>query len=275
MPEFPSDVRRRFRSARSKGQKLALAPKEPKLVMARQSLVAIRFLDEIFEIIRKLLLPALRSVETKQDCGCGFCSVYRKDGLPTIIQKTIDVVELQIGQLIDLPTIEKASENSAKELASANTQQLKRLLKVDIDPEVRPLLRGFVQSNTTLIKSQSSQVVAKIRGLLDGKLGTRVEDLAQEMEQVFGVSKSKARLIARDQTLKLNGQITQATQVSVGIEKYEWVTSGDSRVRPIHDELNGTIQRWDTPPVISDDGRTGHPGEDYQCRCVALAIIPD
>jgi len=262
LPEFPSDVKRRFRAARSKGQKLALAPKEPKLVMARQSLVAIRFLDEIFEIIRKLLLPVLRSVE-------------RQDGLPTVIQKTIDVVELQIGQLIDLPTIEKASENSAKELASANTKQLKRLLKVDIDPEVRPLLRGFVQSNTTLIKSQSSQVVAKIRGLLDGKLGTRVEDLAQEMEHVFGVSKSKARLIARDQTLKLNGQITQATQVSVGIEKYEWVTSGDSRVRLAHDELNGTIQRWDTPPVISDDGRTGHPGDDYQCRCVALAIIPD
>jgi SPP1 gp7 family putative phage head morphogenesis protein len=262
MPEFSTKVKRRFRAARSRGQKQALAPREPKLVVAQQSRMMIKFLDEIFEIIRKVLFPTLKIVE-------------RQDALPTIIQKSIDVIELRVGQLIDSPTIEQASEQAAKELTQSNKKQWKRLLQVDIDPEVQPLVRQFVKNNTTLIKSQSSQTVALIRKLLDGRIGARAEDLAGEIEHVFGVRKSKARFIARDQVLKLNGNIAQATQTAIGIETYEWVTAGDDDVRETHEELNGTIQRWDTPPIVSDDGRQEHPGGDYNCRCVPLAIIPD
>jgi uncharacterized protein with gpF-like domain len=27
--------------------------------------------------------------------------------------------------------------------------------------------------------------------------------------------------------------------------------------------------------VVSDDGRTGHPGDDYQCRCTAFPVLED
>jgi SPP1 gp7 family putative phage head morphogenesis protein len=262
MPEFPTKVRRRFRVARSKGQKQALAPKEPTLLVAQQSRTMIKFLDEIFEIIRSELFPVLINTE-------------RQDALPTIIQSAINIIELRVGQIIDAPTIEEASEKAAGELVAANKRQWKRLLQVDVDPEVQPLLRQFVKNNSSLIKSQSSQVVARIRNLIDNRVGARAEDLAKEIEHVFGVRKSKARFIARDQVLKLHGNIAQATQTSIGIEMYEWVTAGDGNVRETHTELNGTIHRWDTPPVVSDDGRQEHPGGDFNCRCVPLAIIPD
>lgn len=44
---------------------------------------------------------------------------------------------------------------------------------------------------------------------------------------------------------------------------YIWRTRGDERVRSSHAANNGKIFAWDTPPD------TGHPGEDYGCRCWA------
>jgi hypothetical protein len=47
-------------------------------------------------------------------------------------------------------------------------------------------------------------------------------------------------------------------------ERYVWETRGDAKVRLSHRRNEGKIFRWDTPPP------TGHPGQDYNCRCLAL-----
>ena len=38
-------------------------------------------------------------------------------------------------------------------------------------------------------------------------------------------------------------------------------------VRPTHVANSGIVFAWDAPPA------TGHPGEDIQCQCVAIAVI--
>jgi len=50
-------------------------------------------------------------------------------------------------------------------------------------------------------------------------------------------------------------------------ERYVWETRGDSKVRLSHRRNEGKIYRWDTPPP------TGHPGQDYNCRCLALPFV--
>lgn len=50
---------------------------------------------------------------------------------------------------------------------------------------------------------------------------------------------------------------------------YIWRTRGDDRVRPSHAANDGKIFAWDDPP------RTGHPGEDYGCRCIAEPYLPE
>ena len=48
-------------------------------------------------------------------------------------------------------------------------------------------------------------------------------------------------------------------------------TRGDGKVRPSHQSNDGKIFSWDNPPP------TGHPGEDYNCRCRAeptTATVP-
>lgn len=75
---------------------------------------------------------------------------------------------------------------------------------------------------------------------------------------------SRAKLIARDQTSKMNGAFNQARQTSLGIDRYVWQTSGDERVREEHQANDGQVFSWNDPPA------TGHPGEDINCRCVAV-----
>ena len=49
---------------------------------------------------------------------------------------------------------------------------------------------------------------------------------------------------------------------------YVWYTRNDNKVRNLHAERHGKIFRWDTPP------QGGHPGEDYNCRCLAIPYKP-
>lgn len=136
-------------------------------------------------------------------------------------------------------------------------------------------LDSFRDYNVGLIKSLAERELDEITEILENaeKSALRVETLADELAERFGVTESKASLLARDQTLKFNGQLTQTRQKGAGITHYVWTTSGDERVREMHAELDGTIHSWDTPPVVSPDGRTEHPGGDYQCRCTAFPIV--
>jgi SPP1 gp7 family putative phage head morphogenesis protein len=109
--------------------------------------------------------------------------------------------------------------------------------------------------------------------------------LRAQLQDEFQVSKSRADLIARDQVLKLNSQITRTRQTSAGIKRYTWTTSGDERVRGNpnglypdsdrdHWSLDGRTFSWDAPPVVNPKtGETAHPGEDFQCRCVATPVL--
>jgi SPP1 gp7 family putative phage head morphogenesis protein len=126
-------------------------------------------------------------------------------------------------------------------------------LKAEVqEPRLRPLLQDV------------SRVVNQAHAE-----GVRVEVLAHDLKERFGVSDSRAELIARDQTLKLNGQLNRHRQLNAGIEEYIWDTSGDERVRESHARLDGQKFSWHTPPSV------GHPGQDFQCRCSAIPVVPE
>lgn len=50
------------------------------------------------------------------------------------------------------------------------------------------------------------------------------------------------------------------------MEFYIWRTQEDNRVRPSHAANNGKVFSYNKIPP------TGHPGEDYYCRCYAEEI---
>ena len=104
--------------------------------------------------------------------------------------------------------------------------------------------------------------------------GYRTDRLAKQIKAEYGVSQRKAKFLAKQETSLLVSKYAQVKMQGCGIEEYEWSTSGDIGVRPDHKLLDGTIQRWDSPPVVDRaTGRRAHAGEDFGCRCVALPVI--
>lgn len=133
------------------------------------------------------------------------------------------------------------------------------------------LYTSWAGENAGLITSIGDEYFDQIRDVIVDavRTGKTTREIAGLLRERYDVARSRARFIARDQIAKLNGQITQQRQTALGVTRYKWSTSLDERVRPTHRVLEGKIFSWSKPPSV------GHPGQDYQCRCVAIPVLDD
>ena len=131
-------------------------------------------------------------------------------------------------------------------------------------------LVASTRENVSLIKSIPEEYFKRVETLVFRSTieGHKSGSIIKEIQKIKNLTTYRAKLIARDQSSKLNAAITETRQKNLGIEEYIWRTSGDERVRSSHSDNNGKTFRWDTPPK-----NTGHPGQSIQCRCVAQPII--
>ena len=143
------------------------------------------------------------------------------------------------------------------------------------------------QLNASLIKSVATEFKQEIADTImtNVQSGQRSTDLITQIKERYHVSQSRAKLIARDQTSKLNGSLVKARAEAVGSKTYIWSAVGDERSRPDHTAMNGKLCKMDDPTVFSDDnGETWkkrkqiggvelHPSQDYNCRCNMLPVV--
>lgn len=159
-----------------------------------------------------------------------------------------------------------------------NRQDLARILEIDIDDEsdqTKRVLRNIRRENIALIKSIGAELLSDVQRVVSRAVreGRRVEELGELLSDRFSVAGSRADLIARDQTLKANSSLTKVRHQQAGIDRYVWSTSRDERVRGAHRALEGRVFKWSEPPITNSAGDRNHPGEDYQCRCVAIPVL--
>jgi len=163
------------------------------------------------------------------------------------------------------------------------------LLSIDVffhEPWLVDQLSLFATQNSQLITSLVDEEIERVSGVVQRgfQQGLPYKSVADEIQSTFGVSRRHAKLIARDQTVKLNASLTKLRQEDLGITEYQWQTSGDERVRASHRAIDGMICRWDDPTVYRKPGEKkwhkrpttmpqNHPGGDVQCRCVTIAQI--
>jgi hypothetical protein len=100
-------------------------------------------------------------------------------------------------------------------------------------------------------------------------------NLTTVVERALNTTGATAAAAAIEQEiLQEHARQVRALAVAAGAGEYVWTTRLDERVRHGHALLEGTVQRWSTPPVT--DPRTGyraHPGEPKNCRCVAYPRV--
>jgi len=162
------------------------------------------------------------------------------------------------------------------------------------------VFKAWSEENFNFFKDLTSDYINSInetvyRGIRNGMSYKEImKDIRGIDHKVF--SKKRAKLIARDQVGKLNGQITKKRMTEAGLNLYIWMTALDERVRgrpggrypkanPSHWLMENKLCKWDNNYVyaeiseiekgkISWKPRTGKmpkaiPGEEIQCRCGA------
>ena len=135
---------------------------------------------------------------------------------------------------------------------------------------LQPMLTSKINENVNLIQSIPDEYFKKLNVIISEGT-TRGKSAGGIIKDILALGKStkkRAKLIARDQTQKVNAAITQGRQTNLGVTEYIWRTSSDERVRDSHKSKNGKRFKWSDPPAD-----TGHPGQDIQCRCVAEPVI--
>lgn len=163
-------------------------------------------------------------------------------------------------------------DRHARDVLAANARAQRALgIRLAPDDGVKEEIARRRKENVDLVVKAQRAYAASVVDIFNDPdtAGLRVEELKARLLERGDVSEARAELIARDQTLKLNGAVTQIRQENAGVTEYIWSTSKDERVRDTHAALEGTRWSWDAAPEV------GHPGEDFQCRCVALPVIAE
>ncbi len=163
--------------------------------------------------------------------------------------------------------------------------------KLEVQPELgersRDKMAAEYSENLKLyIKKFADQEIISLRETIEdnAKEGYRFDKLVPQIKKRYGVSVRKAKFLARNETSIFMSKYHEERYGEAGVTHYIWSTSHDARVRPAlgthgsdnHRVLDGRFFPFSQPPVVDPaKGRKANPGQDYNCRCVAIPILND
>lgn len=180
----------------------------------------------------------------------------------------IDAVAKRLAQAAVVRNLKAVDERLKASIKQAVGIDISAIFANDV--EIRTAMAAATKANVALIISIPEEYFGKLEKAVSENWvdGIRYEDLMGVVQHIADITESRAKVIARDQTSKMNSAFNRERQTSVGIQKYTWQTSEDERVRESHAELDGQTFRWDSPPDV--DGENVNPGEPILCRCNAI-----
>ena len=239
------------------------------------------YMSILKDVITKYLPVIKKATQSQHSDDTG---IHNDAGdLETVIRDTFQAMHVELDQKTDKFSLRSKLERLSNLTRKLTVKEWKKVvsktLGIDITEDYylgefyREQLKVWTDKNVDLIKSIPADSLSEMRGIVESgfKAGKSTTDILREIQSTYGVGKRKAAFLARDQMAKLNADLTRAQQTDAGVSEYIWSSSGDGRVRDRHRFLDGKTFKWSDPPVVDvKTGRRAHPGEDYQCRCVAL-----
>lgn len=182
--------------------------------------------------------------------------------------------------------LENQIEKTAKSLSmfhkarfQANVDHVLGVQPLRSEPWLNAYLRDWTMQNVSLIKDIPEIAIDDMQKIIIESVmkGEQTQKLRWAIQDKLGIAETRAKLIARDQTNKLYGTLTELRSVYNGWEFYQWDTVEDEAVRPDHKRLNGKIYKFSEPPVTVTSGKRAgernNPGLDIQCRCLSIIIF--
>lgn len=190
-------------------------------------------------------------------------------------EQAISIIdEINIGNIIDDSRIEIEYSKTVKAM-NADIDKSIGIAFVLTEEQQEIIAEEWAENLDLYIRDFLVENILELReDVLDNtSRGGRAENLVDMIMSRYGVTDSKAKFLARQETSLLMSKMRETRYTAAGLEKYKWLTSNDERVRDRHKELNNKVFFWTDPPIVDEKGNRANPGEDFNCRCVAVPII--
>jgi SPP1 gp7 family putative phage head morphogenesis protein len=165
-------------------------------------------------------------------------------------------------------------------------EQMEKQLEKDLSPigiqltmtedQKQKMIQDYNLNQTLNIKKWEPEQIQRLRDLVTkiNQKGFDKKSLVDLIQAEWGVSRNKAKFLARQETSLFLSKFRREQSLQAGVRRYRWSSSKDVRVRERHEELNGKVFFYGDPPIVdTKTGRRAEPGEDYNCRCVAIPIL--
>lgn len=151
-------------------------------------------------------------------------------------------------------------------------------VKANMASYIKDELDRIVEDNVELINSIGEKYLEEVSDLVRESVeqGRNLSDLTDMLEERYGVSRSRAELIARDQNNKASANITRLQQKHFGITQARWIhTSASVHPREEHEAWNGEIYDIEEGMFSEEEQEQQWPGTAINCGCVCESIIPE
>lgn len=218
------------------------------------------------------------------------------------VRKTYEDMFALNSEQIAKTWVERVNKNNRNKMVAEMREKLGIDVGTILDEDINKDLEIMMYEAAMYIKTIPTELVLRVSDrVLQHYKGIPFPEnrtLRKQIQEEFHVSDGRAKVLARDQTAKMNTSISAMRQKAVGIDMYIWRTVNDERVvgtpggkypkgtklHKNHYIMEGKCCRWDDPNVYSDDnGKTwkqrteqmphNHPGDDIMCRCRPEAFI--
>lgn len=133
--------------------------------------------------------------------------------------------------------------------------------------------QAVTAENVALIKSIPEQYLKSVEGAVmrSVQTGRDLKSLVDDLTQIEGITRRRAKLIARTQNNQATAAMTRVRMLEAGITRAVWVhTRAGKTYRPEHVAMNG--QQYDVASGADVEGRW--PGVAINCHCISRPVIP-
>ena len=271
-------IRQRRLAVKASGRRLPRKRRPPRQlyphgIEREYERAVLRITGPFFAAVAQVIARDLPEIIASRDRALRIDAAYGE-----MIGETMRGVRVNVAANVTEEAAATVSESFALRVSEFNRTQVDRQFSAVLGvPALRQerwledKLSAFVTGNVELIKDITEKGAADVSKLIMARVdaGDSNRTIAKAIQERLEVTKRRARFIARDQVAKLNGKLTELRQAEAGVEEYIWRAVKDGATRASHLQNDGKKFRWDSPPA------TGHPGEDYQCRCTAEPILEE
>lgn len=199
------------------------------------------------------------------------------------VDKFVNVVAAAAGALISeliVKRIKLVVDSVRKSAVKGWSETVWDTLEVEVDEDYYDdeffgdLTTEWTEENIQYIENTTGSMIDKMAGdfMQLYIAGVAVMALHEQMSRRKQSALKHLNFITGDQISKLNAGMYKLEFLDAGVDTYEWVTRKDDRVREWHRNLEGQIFSFDDPPEM-ESGEHCNPGEDYNCRCVAVPVF--